>query len=71
MTNVGESPRDGEHAKAAGRLDDARRDEDQESDRYDAARGTPGELSAQADLREASEQVAAREGWVKWVERDY
>jgi hypothetical protein len=53
------------------RLDGAREEQRRSTEQHDAARGTPGELSAQAKLQAAEEQFAAREAWVKWTERDY
>jgi hypothetical protein len=38
---------------------------------YEAASGSPGsELSAFTELQAAEEQLAAREAWLKWTERD-
>ena len=53
------------------RLKGAREEQQRCVEQRDAARGSSDELSAQADLRAAEEQSAAREAWVKWTERDY
>ena len=57
--------------EALERLDDARTERAARSERYEASRGSTNELSAAADLNAADEQFAAREAWLKWVERDY
>lgn len=62
-------PNEGVRARA--RLDDARKGERQAESRQDSARGAGEELAAASDLYEAREQVAAREAWVGWLERDY
>lgn len=61
----------GEEAQAAARLDAALEGERRARHRQDDARGASAELAAATDLREEKEQVAAREAWVKWVQRDY
>ncbi|MBA2257249.1 MAG: hypothetical protein H0W05_08585 [Thermoleophilaceae bacterium] len=65
----------GEHSderqEAVGRLDAAVGEQERLTERHEAARGTAGELSSDADRREAGEQVAAREAWVKWLDRGY
>jgi hypothetical protein len=38
---------------------------------YDAASGSPGELSAYAELQAAEQQLAARKQWLSWTEADY
>ena len=60
-----------EGAHAAARLDAAREGQRQAQGRQDTARGAGDETAAASDLYEAREQVAAREAWVKWLERDY
>jgi hypothetical protein len=35
---------------------------------HDASRGTPAELEANASLRTADENVAARKRWLRWVQ---
>lgn len=39
--------------------------------RYDSARGSAKELPASTELEAAEEQYAAREAWLKWIDRDY
>ncbi len=60
-----------ERGRATGRLEAALGEQDRLTQRYDAARGTSREMTAYADLREAGEQVAARDAWVKWLDRAY
>ncbi len=60
-----------EGARATARLESAREGERRAQDRQDGARGVGAELVAATDLIEAKEQVAAREAWVTWLERDY
>lgn len=60
-----------EGVRARTRLDGAREDERQAESRHDSASGPGEQLAAATDLHEAREQVAAREAWVAWVERDY
>jgi hypothetical protein len=72
MTVHGNRGRDSEEqGGGAARLDDARGEQVRSAERYEAAKGTTGEMQADVYLREAGERVAAREAWVKWVERDY
>jgi hypothetical protein len=52
-------------------LDTARADQHHKSQVHDAARDTPSEVAAATELAGANEQLAAREAWVKWVERGY
>jgi hypothetical protein len=66
MRNTGES-----HAGAVERFEAAREERDRRSDQYDAAAGSTSELPAFTELKAAEEQFAAREAWLKWVERDY
>jgi hypothetical protein len=61
----------GEGASATARLDAALENEGRAEARQNGASGTSDELSAAADLYEAREQVAAREAWVKWLDRGY
>jgi hypothetical protein len=56
---------------ALGRLDAARAEQRNRIEARDAARGTPREHATADDLAGANEQVAAREAWVRWVERGY
>jgi hypothetical protein len=60
-----------ERGKAGDRLNAALGEQDRLVKRYDAAVGTSQEMSAYAHLRDAGEQVAARDAWVKWLDRDY
>ena len=53
------------------RLDEARGEQRRRLEQHDAARGSSDELAAQANLHAADDQLAAREAWVKWTERDY
>jgi hypothetical protein len=56
---------------AVEQLQTAREQRDRSSDQYDAARESPGELRAFAELQVALDQFAAREAWLAWVDRDY
>jgi hypothetical protein len=58
-------------AEALERLRVARVRQERASARYDAARGSPGELPAFTEVRAALEQFAAREAWLSWLDRDY
>lgn len=67
MTAVSE-----EHDSALERLRAALAEQDRLTDRYEAAMGTSAELSANVRLQAASEEVRARDAWLKWVEdEDY
>jgi hypothetical protein len=48
----------------------AREERDRRAARYDAASGSPGELPAFTELQAAEQQLAAREAWLRWTERD-
>ena len=63
--------RDDARAEAVARLDGARRHRAECSDRYETARGSFEELPAFTALEAAEEQMAAREAWLKWIDRDY
>jgi hypothetical protein len=64
--------RDGEvHALAIRRLEAAVDDRRRLSEQDDAVRGTAGERDAVVALAAASEQLAAREAWVKYIEHGY
>jgi hypothetical protein len=67
-----ETPRRGEkaHTKAVEQLDEARARQRDLVDRAEAAEGTSGEDEAADELEHARHQVAAREAWVVWTERD-
>ena len=56
---------------AVDRLHAARERRDRHFARYDAARGSPGELSAFTELQAAEEQFAAHETWLAWVDSDF
>jgi hypothetical protein len=49
---------------AVDRLQTARERRDRSSQQYDAARESPGELRAFAELQTALDQFAAREAWL-------
>jgi hypothetical protein len=66
MTNERE-----DHAGAVKRFEAAREERDRRSEQYEAAGGSSKELPAFTELKAAEEQFAAREAWLKWVERDY
>jgi hypothetical protein len=55
---------------AVERLRAAREERDRRAAQYDAASGLPGELPAFAELQAAESQLAAREAWLRWTERD-
>jgi hypothetical protein len=59
------------HTAAVQRFDAAREERNQRAEQYDNASGSTGELPAFTQLRAAEDQFAAREAWLKWVERDY
>ena len=65
------TPRRGEeaHTRAVEQLDEARGRERDLVVRADAAAGTSGEDHAAGELKHASNQVAAREAWLVWTER--
>jgi hypothetical protein len=56
---------------AVARLHVARERRDQQTGRYEVARGSPAELAAYAELQEAVDQFAAREAWLAWLDRGY
>jgi hypothetical protein len=59
------------HQDAIRRLDAAKADRRWRSELYRAAQGTERARDAAAGLAAADERLAAREAWVKWVERGY
>jgi hypothetical protein len=59
-----------EHDRAHDRLDDALSERGESQARFRAAEGTGDELVAASDLQAAERQVAAREAWLGWVDRD-
>ena len=65
------TPRRGEqdHTRAVEQLDEARERERDLVVRADAAAGTSGEDHAAGELEHVRHQVAAREAWLVWTER--
>jgi uncharacterized protein YqfB (UPF0267 family) len=59
------------HSGAVERFQAAREERDKRAVQFDAASGSPRELPAFTELHAAEEQLAARESWLKWIERDY
>jgi hypothetical protein len=59
------------HRDAIRRLEAAKEDQRHRSGVHRAAQGTGHETAAADGLAAADEQVAAREAWLKWVERGY
>jgi hypothetical protein len=59
------------HSGAVERFEAAREERDRRAGQYKAASGSPDELPAFTELQAAEDQLAAREAWLKWVERDY
>jgi hypothetical protein len=59
------------HAGAVERFQAARVERDRRARRYDAASGSVEELPAFTRLQAAEDTLAAREAWLKWVEREY
>jgi hypothetical protein len=58
-------------AHAVERLQSARDQRDSRAERYEAAAGSSRELPAYAELQAAEDQFAAREAWLRWIDRDY
>jgi len=58
------------HDSAVQRLDAALVEQDRLGMSFDAAVGTSSEFGAYVRLRRASEQVAARQTWLKWVDNE-
>jgi hypothetical protein len=58
-------------AHAVDRLQSARDQRAIRSEQYEAATGSLQELPAYAELQAAEDQFAAREAWLKWIDRDY
>jgi hypothetical protein len=58
-------------ADAVERLHGARERRTRCSERYESVRGSSQELPAFTELQAAEEQFAAREAWLKWLDRDY
>jgi hypothetical protein len=59
------------HARAIERLELAVDDRERLSEQSDAAQDGPDERTAAAPLAAATERVAAREAWVKYIEHGY
>ena len=59
------------HKDAIRRLEAAKEEQRRRSDLDRTAHGTKHRRDAADGLAAADEQVAAREAWVKWVERGY
>jgi hypothetical protein len=59
------------HKEALRRLDAAKDERRHRNELHRAARGQQQARKAANGLAAADEQVAAREAWVKWVERGY
>jgi hypothetical protein len=59
------------HSVAVEQFQAAREERDRRAGRHDAASGSPEELPALTELRAAEDQLAAREAWLNWIERDY
>jgi hypothetical protein len=59
------------HADALRRRDQARDHRRDMGDALAASEGTANERVATVRLAEATEQAAAREAWVSWIERGY
>ena len=59
------------HKDAIRRLEAAQDEQRRQSELNRAARGTEHQRDAADRLAAADTQVAAREAWVKWVERGY
>jgi hypothetical protein len=59
------------HSTAVERFKSAREERDRRASQYEAVSGSSNELGAFTQLRAAEEQLAAREAWLKWIERDY
>jgi hypothetical protein len=57
------------HQQAVARFEAARDERDRRVDQNDAAIGSTDELRTFTDLKVAEDQFAAREAWLKWIER--
>jgi hypothetical protein len=68
MSDRDQGARTGERGRAAGRLDEAVALRSRLRDERESARDTPNELTADAALRVADDQVAARERWLESVD---
>jgi hypothetical protein len=63
--------RDDMRGQAVERLQSSRERRAACSERYESARGSAEELPAFTQFRVAEDQFAAREAWLKWIDRDY
>jgi hypothetical protein len=63
--------RDDSRIRAVERLHGARDRRATCSERFESARGSAEELPAFTELQAAEEQFAAREAWLKWIDRGY
>ena len=59
-----------EQGRAQDRLRDAVAEQDASKDGLAEQEGTPRQLDAQVRAAVADEQVAAREAWLSWVDRN-
>lgn len=59
-----------EHDRAAARLADAMDERARLAEVYERSIGTPRELQAYVQLREAGRRVAAFNRWLSWVEEE-
>ena len=63
--------RDENRAEAVDQLQGASDRQASCSEEYESARGSDKELHTFTELRAADETFAAREAWLKWIDRDY
>ena len=59
-----------EHDSAVQRLEGVLAEQDRLSQSYDAAIGTSAEPGAYVRLRAGADQVATREAWLHWVDKE-
>jgi hypothetical protein len=71
MAHRGNLAQHNEEERAGARLGAAHEEERCARERQDSARGASAEAVASADVRQAQDQVSAREAWVQWLERGY
>lgn len=57
--------------EATARVRAAQDARDRRAAHYDAASGSPGELSAITELQAAERELAARKAWLDWIDREY
>jgi hypothetical protein len=58
------------HDDATQRLTAALAEQDRSTRRFEAAAGTPAQLSAGVELYAADAHVTARDAWLRWVDDD-